>query len=426
MLEEGDINMKNIKTFFVAIAAGSLLAGCGAKASWTQVSYTRVLEAAEKAVLIAKVKAATLEKLSKYEITSSEDDKTALADIHNEGKVTVEFFSNGEAFREETTKGKSKTSGETFTTELKETLALAQYETGKYAYFSEDSEDNFDYELMEIPEGYESFAIKDQLADVFARMASDEYSAVENKKSMPFFVYSYEEEVYMPEAAGHEKRIQHSINRRQGLIYLNKDYTIKSCTYFESYQTNVDPDTNELSKKVKTVYEDKESQTFKYGSRGDGSKKLSSYRDIAKNSYFLVNGSTFAGKLLKADATELGNIGFNLVARKQLSYSKQHLVYRANNVPAAVGGDPEVAVDSLKLTFTGSSKSNSVTDPVAIDVELLVGSLQAGTSGMTLENQKLKMGKANATLTIEFDVEATSGGANFTNVAAYAEPYMNI
>ena len=57
--------MKNIKTFFVAIAAGSLLAGCGAKASWTQVSYTRVLEAAEKAVLIAKVKAATLEKLSK-------------------------------------------------------------------------------------------------------------------------------------------------------------------------------------------------------------------------------------------------------------------------------------------------------------------------------------------------------------------------
>lgn len=423
MLKEGDINMKNIKTFFVAIAAGSLLAGCGAKASWTQVSYTRVLEAAEKAVLIAKVKAATLEKLSKYEITSSEDDKTALADIHNEGKVAVEFFSNGEAFREETRKGKSKTSGETFTTEVKSTLALAQYDIGKYAYFDEDSEGNFAYELMEIPEGYESFAIKDQLADVFGRMTSGDYLAVENKKSTPFFVFSFENEVYTPEAAGHEKRIYHEIERNQGIINLNKDLSLKSVTYYESYQTNIDPDTNELSKKAKTIYEYKESHSFKYGSRGDGSKKLSSYRDTAKNAYRLLNGYTFGAKLLKGDGTELGDLGFNLVAGKQLSFSKQHLVFRANNAPATVG---ETTVNSLKLTFTGSSKSNSVTDPVAIDVTLVVGSLAAGTSGMTLEAGNLKMGKANATITLEFDVEATSSGANFSNVFAYAEPYMNI
>ena len=56
----------------------------------------------------------------------------------------------------------------------------------------------------------------------------------------------------------------------------------------------------------------------------------------------------------------------------------------------------------------------------------MIPTLAAGTSGVTLEAGNLKMGKANATITLEFDVEATSSGANFSNVFAYAEPYMNI
>jgi hypothetical protein len=413
--------MKNIKTFFVAVAAASLLSGCGAKASWEQVSYKRILNNSERISLVAKVTSATIEKLSNYEKKASYDYKTALQEAHSEEKQTGEFFSNGEAYSEDSLKEKYKMAGQTFEREVKETRAVARYDTEKYADFKENSETGFDYNEYGIPEGYESFAVKEGLDDVFNLLSNPQYLAVENKKGQQFFVYSQENEQYAPEAAGHEKRIYHEIHREQGLVYLNKDFTIKSVTYYEITQTNVDPDTMDLTKKAKTVEEIKESHTFKYGNRGDGSKKLSSYRDTAKNSFFLLNGYTFGAKLLKQDATELGDLGFNKVNERRLSLSKKHFIYRANHAPATVGDDP---VNSIKLTLKGKTQNNTVTDPVDFDVEILVGSIAAGSTGMSVENGKLKMGKADTIITLEFDLEATSSGVNISNVAAYAEAYL--
>lgn len=407
--------MKHIKTFFIALSTAALLSGCGGKASWEQVSYKRELSDGERVALVEKIYAATTEKLSKYEVKRVADTKTELTQEHTEIKGTTEFFLNGEAYGETTTKVKAKEDAETLENETKYIEAYAQYDKGKYAIFGEDSEDGFDYNQVEVNEDYPNFAVKQEMQVLLGIMNG--FKAVEDKKGNPFFVVSEEIETYTPDPDyTNSTKVRHDIERNEGVVRLNKDFSIKSISMYDVAQSNWDPSTHKYSNKVKTLEESSVSYSFTYGKRVDGSKKLSSYRDTAKNGYMLGNYNLNA-KALKQDGTELANVAFNKIDEKSLSFSKMHLVYRAANIPAVIGED---AVDLINIKFVGSAFSNSVEDPVEINAELAIGNLVKGDSDISLANGKLKMGKFGNSVVLEFDVETTAGGASFSNVVAYA------
>ena len=416
--------MKKISKILMALTAAPLLASCGAKAQFKNISYERVLNNNEKAALMAKVSAATYEKINKMKLETSSKTKTDLNSMDATAKQDIEFFTNGEAQAVGQRKETNKVDGKVVEVKEKVTTTFAKYDETHFAMFTESDQDKFNYQQGLLPEGYESTSVKYELDDLFIMLSATgvpgQFFAVENKKGEQFLLSSQEEETYTPVLYGSDTKVLHEIHQAQSVAYFNKDFSLKSVTMYDVRKTNRDPDTGKFSSSPKLYTERKETYTFSYGSRADGSSKVGSYRETAKNGWYLGN-LALSGKLLKADATQIGSIGFTKVLEERKDYSTKHYVFQTAQVPPMVG---DVAVDQLKLEINGSSVKNSATDPVAItNAEVLVGNLVAGYSGMTLSSGKLKMGKADAVLTIEFDAVANDTGALLSNVVAYAEMY---
>ena len=110
--------MKKISKILMALTAVPLLASCGAKAQFKNISYERVLTNSEKAALMAKVSAATYERINKMKVESSSKTKTDLRTTDATAKQDVEFFTNGEAQAVGQRKETSKVDGKVV--ELKE------------------------------------------------------------------------------------------------------------------------------------------------------------------------------------------------------------------------------------------------------------------------------------------------------------------
>ena len=408
-----------IKSIFVALASASLLASCGG-AKWQSYSYSRTLSSSEKNTLLFRVEEATLAKISKLEIKGSSFYKTGLRESRSEGSILTEFFTKGEYYKEETTKVNSENRGVVEKSERtkKESLALFDEEKHLYAAVSEDTlNGSYSYDQGAYPEGY---AVSDQLSSIFGTLSSTNVQAVENNKGEQFFLLATETESNSQVEVEHGFKVEHTVNRTQYAAFLNKDLTLKSFTLYTSSEKNRDPDTNEFFKKDKLYSENKTEYSFTYKDRADGSSKLSGIRQLAKEGYYLSNMPHLEVYYYGEDGTEVNHEQFFEVDTKQVSFSKIHVVFH-NELLTSIIDDKKV--DTLKFKLIGETSSNAKADPIEYNVDLAIGEYIPGNSNSTYADGKIKMGKADTSLQIELDIEATAEGIAVSNVVGRAMLY---
>ncbi|MCR5332935.1 MAG: hypothetical protein K6E11_02825 [Bacilli bacterium] len=417
-----------IKTLLVALSAASLLASCGG-AKWKTYSYKRSFSAEEKAALILKAEAATLNKISKMESKETYLEKYELRSLNREIKSVAELYAKGEGYSEQVVKETSEEDGLIQKSEntIKTQFALFDEENHKYAQLAEESIDgSYDYEEMELPEGYEGAAASMMLAPLFTQL-STQATAVEDKKGNQFFIFSTETETYTPVEWEHATKLQYRRVRNQYAVYLNEDNSLKSMTSYMSIEQNFDKDeygngTFGFYKRNKVVLESKSEIKFTYGDRADGSAKLSGLRADAKDKYQLAGAPKLHLTAYKEDGTELVSTPLDPVYSKQTAFGKYHYAYQVEEMPHTYLTD-EIA--SIKLKLTGSSRSNSKEDPVAIDMPVEIANYSTADPANSYADGAIKVNKHDLNLTFELDVEATAEGASLSNVSAAVYPYVD-
>ena len=413
--------MKKIKTLFVALSSAALLASCGAKVSFKEFTYKRVLSEDEKTALIEKVKSVTFAKINKYEYEDCSEITKLIKNSKSSIKYVYNYYKNNEMEWQCTNKQSGKDAEKVYDYEYhtKFYSALFDEENLKYANAYEYDEDNrYSYDQVQLYPYELGLNAMGDLENAFLNLMDTQMKAYEDKKGNVFFVFSNVQETNSLTAYGNSKKNFHRIQKEQRVAELNKDFTLKSLNYVISVDQNRDPDTNEFYKKTKQVSVSTYSYKFYYGEKADASAKVVELRQKAKEGYRLSTSSpTVKGRAFKEDGTELGS-SYNFVVEqnKQFEFGKRHIVARFYNLVPNLGED----VSSVKLQVKGQSLSNAVADPIAYDLEVPIASLGAGNSGLSLVDGAIKLGKNNYNIKVEFDLEATAEGAVASNVAAYA------
>lgn len=405
------------KSIFIALASAALLASCGG-AKWQSYSWKRILTNAEKNALLFKVQEATLAKLSRFEMKSTSSYTTKLHEQKIEGSNFTEFYLKGEAYGEQTNKTTEKRNGLTEKSESTTKVSFVQFdeENHKFAYLSEDSLDGtFNYSQMTADEGY---ALASSLMGIFNTLSSGGISAYENNKGEQFFLSSSEAESNNQVEIEHGFKVDHTRTRNQTAALLNKDLSLKSVTIYSSTEKNRDPDTSEFYKKDKLISENSTEYKFIYKDKADGSSKLASFRQLAKEGYRTNGAPSLKLISYQADGTPIYEDFVNLVEAKRVAFNKTHLIFNCDEL------DPSyLDVDHIKFKLYTSSISNAKDDPVVSELDVSFNEYLAGNSGTSYADGAVKMGKGEITFTIEFDLEATAEGAVLSNVNANASLY---
>lgn len=406
-----------MKSIFIALASAALLASCGG-AKWQSYSWKRVLSNTEKNALLFKVEEATLAKLSRYESKSSSIRSTKLQEQKIEGSEFGEFYLKGEAYGEQTQKTTNKVNGITEKSEKTTKMNFVQFdeENHKFALSSEDSLDGtFNYSQMVAPEGY---ALAFSLQNIFNTLSSSGISAYENNKGEQFFLSSSEAESNNQVEIEHGFKVDHTRNRNQTVALLNKDLSLKSFTRYSSQERNRDPDTLEFYKKDKLITEATQEYKFIYKDKADGSSKLASFRQLAKEGYRTNGAPSLKFISYQADGTPIYEEFVDLVEAKRVAFNKTHLIFNYYEL------DPSyLDVDHIKFKLYTSSISNAKDDPVVSELDVSFNEYLAGNSGTSYADGAIKMGKGDITFTIELDLEAGAEGAVLSNVNANASLY---
>ena len=406
-----------IKSIFVALASAALLASCGG-AKWQSYSWKRVLSAVEKNALLFKVQEATLAKLSRYEMKSSSSYVTKLQEQKTEGSEFTDIYLKGEAYGEQKQKITKKVDGITEKSEKTTKSSFVQFdeENHKFALSTEDSlNGTFTYSQMVADEG---FAVAFTLQNIFNTLTSTSINAYENKKGEQFFLSSSESESNTQVEVEHGFKVEHTRTRNQTAALLNKDLSLKSYTVYSSTEKNRDPDTSEFYKKDKLISEDAREYKFIYKDKADGSSKLASFRQLAKEGYRTNGTPTLKFTSYKADGSTIYEEVVNLADAKRVAFNKTHLIFNYEEL------DPSyLDVDHIKFKLYTSSISNAKADPVASELDVSFNEYLAGNSGTSYADGAIKMGKGEITFTIELDLEAGAEGAVLSNVNANASLY---
>lgn len=413
--------MKKIKTLFVALSSAALLASCGAKVSFKEFTFKRVLSDDEKAALIEKVKSVTFAKINKYEYEDYSVVTKLIKNSKASYKYVYNFYKNDEMEYQCTNKQSGKDAEKVYDYEYHTNFyrALFDAENLKYAEAYEYDQDNrYSYDQETLFEGELGICAMNELEGAILNLMDSQMKAYEDKKGNVFFAFSKVTETNQLVNYGNSKKNFHKIQKEQRIAELNKDFTLKSTNSVISVEQNRDPDTNEFYKKTKEIQSNSQSYKFYYGEKADASAKVVELRQKAKEGYRLsTSNPTVKGKAFKEDGTELASsYNFIVEQNKQFEFGKRHIVARFYGLVPHLGED----VSTVKLQVFGQSESNAVADPVAFDLEVPIASLGAGNSGLSLVDGAIKLGKNDVNIKIEFDLEATAEGAVASNVAAYA------
>jgi hypothetical protein len=405
--------MKITKKSLVLLLAIPLLASCGPK--WESQSYKRVLSNKEKATLIAKAIALSVDKLNKVTYTESEISNSKLSkSTYTETEITT-LFKKGEYLKKSSSSSKDEyAGGQTISNKVnsKESCVLFNEKDFKYALVQEEDFENTYW--------YNQFSSENQAKKVPAEFFSDLYDdiedasvqAVENKQGEFSFIYSYENESFTPENyEGSAPKEVHYRLRRQAVASLNKDLTFKSYSFVFTQESNQDVDTEEITNKFNKYYEYKYEYQYSYGEKEASPSEFDAIRKDAKSGYTLYDFNLVATAFDK-DGNNLGTNVVPVSTEKQLSFNKFHFVYNLIDI------DSDVALYKFKVV--GSSFSNSKDDPVEFDKDIKITTLNAGNSGITLSNGGIKMGEVDARGTLELDFETTSSGVTVNSVVANA------
>lgn len=406
-----------MKSIFIALASAALLASCGG-AKWQSYSWKRVLSGAEKNALLFKVQEATLAKLSRLESKTTSMRNTKLQEQKIEVSEFVEFYLKGEAYGEQTQKTTNKVNGIIEKSERTAKTSFVQFdeENHKFARSSEDSLDGtFDYSQMVADEGY---ALDYSVQNIFGTLSSGGISAYENNKGEQFFLSSSEAESNNQVEIEHGFKVDHTRTRTQIAALLNKDLSLKSFTRYSSQERNRDPDTAEFYKKDKLISEATQEYKFIYKDKADGSSKLASFRQLAKEGYRTNGVPTLKFTSYKADNSPIYEEFVDFVEAKRVAFNKTHYIFNCDAL------DPSyLDVDHIKFKLYTSSISNAKDDPVVSELDVSFNEYLAGNSGTSYADGAIKMGKGEFTFTIELDLEAGAEGAVLSNVNANAALY---
>lgn len=109
-----------------------------------------------------------------------------------------------------------------------------------------------------------------------------------NKAETEFtFAESLEDETYTPLAYGFGTFMRHDIEKVQTIVKLNKDFSIKTVSYYSITQTNIHPDTNEYLDEMLTTDEGYLSIKFSYGQRKENASLKNKFLGYFNNPFFL-------------------------------------------------------------------------------------------------------------------------------------------
>lgn len=408
--------MKITKKSLILLTAIPLLASCGLP-KWDSISYKRQLNTSEKNALIAKAVAASVGKMSKYVYSYKEATSNDLREITTSSKQTTEYFKKGEnswnSETERTEKTESKT--ESRKTKIKQRVALFDEKENKFAidYF-EDLQNTYTYAEY-VQENAEQNSGVEEVSALYAFVHLYNTNCYENKKGEYYFVRSSETETVVGQQyEGSTAKDVRTRNRSKTVVSLNKDLTFKSMTVFTTTETNKDPATNEIGKKMKVTYSRQELHEYSYKDKKDAPSDFEEVRKNAKNGYCLdeFTDPKLVVKAFDKDGTLVSSVPVAFGDAKRLSFSKYHFAFTTEL--DEIGG-------SYTFAFTGSVVSNAKATPIDVDKTVKVDTLNAGNSGLKISKDAVKMGEAEEVYaSIEMDVETTSKGVTISNVVLNA------
>lgn len=198
------------------------------------------------------------------------------------------------------------------TVEASETGEMGMFHDGlnniiTYSIFSQDS-------IFDI-DNYDEDTIGEAIDDLYYQFASIAYSYLytsnlySNKAETEYtFAKSSEVEQYTPLAYGNGTFIQHYITKNQTIVRLNKDYSIKTVTYYAIKQSNVHPTTNQYLDEMMNLEEAALSISFNYGQRKENASLKNKFLGYLNNP--LISGNPIV-TLRYAEGDENGYSYYN-------------------------------------------------------------------------------------------------------------------
>lgn len=351
--------MKKTKLLCLSLLASLMLAGCGgAKAQFKDVTMKERLTNQEQTLVLSQMRSALSNKLSSFSMKSNRVDKSAISEQTTDRESTVTFYNGNYVHAEGVTKTESKTQGLIVKDEVKNTsdyFMLKDNVVGAYSV-------NDDEASWRAVPGTGN-AVYEAGLELIGNVMDGLVGYKDAKDNIYFIAVNYDED-YTPVQYGADTAIVHTITKSQTVLEINKDFTIKSYYSYQSRETNQDPETSEIGKKVSLVREIKSSAEFSYKNRKDNEKGYSDIKSEMSNKYIFVGNPSLNAKVGDAQ------FGINSqLTTKKVGYGKYECFAQ---VSFEVGKAPlnEVGKE-LKLYLQGNINllgSNEANTAVNIDV----------------------------------------------------------
>lgn len=304
--------MKKIRFACLSMLTMMTLTGCGgAKASFKEVKYEKLLTNAETTLVLAQVKANLIANLSEYSSKQVTDAKSDVKDNHNELTVTTTLYSGGYAHLEGKTLVENKSDGLIRKQETKIVQDIFRLNDEKIANYGVVDETV----VCSIQAGQENQVYENAINSVLNLFNG--LQGVKDSKENIKFVSSDLEENYVPVLYGNDTKVVHTLTKEQTVVEIDKNNKIKSYYSYSSTETNQDPDTGEIKSKDVKTNETKTSATFTYKSRKDKSGNYASIKDTILNTYNFSGNPALTAKYGEDNV----NID-SLVSSKRIGYAK--------------------------------------------------------------------------------------------------------
>ena len=371
--------MKKAKLLVLSLLSSMVLAGCGAKAQFNDVTVKEELPQAEQAVLLIRIENTLKEKLSGYTVKTSEYRKTAINEATEEDVQTVTLYDGYYVHGEQTAKTENKTQGFIVKDEDKTVFDAFQLNDKYIVSYQVDDEGEVDFDIDE-GKGEDVYAYALGIVQQLGQM-----TAYKDAKDNIKFVSNQYNETYQPVEYGSETQVLHNIQKRQTVVEIDKEYKIKSYYEYRSNESNRDPDTLEFSKKTTVYQESKTSAEISYKTRKSNESGYADIKNEILNKYVFLNNPALKAKVGN-DEIQLNK---QLLNKKQLGYAKTEYTYSVEfNVGVAPLAEAKVInffvegninkftsednPENVKINVSDVNLSGKVDFTVAKQVELLV------------------------------------------------------
>ena len=332
-----------------------MISACSPKAGFNTIEYEKELEGTEKAVVLANVRAALMEKLVSVSGKMEGFSKSDLVEAKGTYETNITLNADGYIRTKGSYDVTTTANGAKQHTVRKSDTKTFEYDKDKFAtYGTNDDDFVFSTTTSTAQEQYED--VVEGIIDDF-----DGFTVAVDKKGNTKIFSTSKQETYTPITWGEKTKVVHSIVKSQQYYEIAKDYTIKSSYMYQSQETNQDPDTGNVKDKVSKVMEIKYSYTYKYGTRAS---KIGEYQ----NELAEIKGKTYF-------------VGTPSIS---VAYYKGTDLYRSSY---ATQSAKRLALDKYQMTIQGTLESsyfyNEYADRIALQGSANLGKYGAESTSET-------------------------------------------